>query len=311
MKQQTKPEKMIYSGNIGLWYYQRLLNKVIQHKDKHPGENSKAFLTWLKKQTDEVLEKKWTEELKQKLISDTYSQKAYIEPETVPQGSLTKSVKELFYAFPLTTTYPGLVSGVGYEHEIGFPNEFKLGFVFDHTSGMPYIPGSSVKGKIRSVFRDIDYLNSVITDLKDKNEIENTFPELNRKQWAKLERHIFEGIDYQSGIKLVYKADAFLDAFITGVVEKSQNQKRFLADDFITSHQNNEHPELSPFTEPNPVRFLKIRSDVKITFQFRLYATPIEDDFIFNADMKKNLFKAILKDFGIGAKTRVGYGQLE
>src|SRR5690554_3416875 len=50
----------------------------------------------------------------------------------------------------LYTTYPGLLIGSGYQHESGGENEFKIGFFFDYTTGLPQIPGSSVKGVLRS-----------------------------------------------------------------------------------------------------------------------------------------------------------------
>ena len=54
------------------------------------------------------------------------------------------------HSFELTTTYPGLVLGTGYSHETGTEGEFKLGFYFDWTTGLPVIPGSSVKGILRA-----------------------------------------------------------------------------------------------------------------------------------------------------------------
>src|ERR1035437_1606321 len=53
----------------------------------------------------------------------------------------------------LYTTYPGLATGIGTMHETGEEGEYKLGLAFDHTTGLPFIPGQSVKGLLRSVFR--------------------------------------------------------------------------------------------------------------------------------------------------------------
>jgi len=54
--------------------------------------------------------------------------------------------------FELTTTNPGLLLGSGYAHGSGLLGEMKIGFYFDHTTGLPVIPGSSIKGVLRSVF---------------------------------------------------------------------------------------------------------------------------------------------------------------
>ena len=48
-------------------------------------------------------------------------------------------------SFQLLTTYPGLLFGTGYTHGVGEVGEFKLGFYFDYTTGMPLIPGHAVK----------------------------------------------------------------------------------------------------------------------------------------------------------------------
>ncbi|MEG1331879.1 MAG: RAMP superfamily CRISPR-associated protein [Eubacterium sp.] len=51
------------------------------------------------------------------------------------------------------TTYPGLLIGLGTTHEIKDIDEaIKVGFSFDYVTGLPYIPGSSVKGMLRSAF---------------------------------------------------------------------------------------------------------------------------------------------------------------
>lgn len=52
---------------------------------------------------------------------------------------------------PLTTDWR-LVSGLGIAHP------FETGFVFDHTYGVPYLPGSSVKGAVRAWAEDTNEL---------------------------------------------------------------------------------------------------------------------------------------------------------
>jgi len=71
------------------------------------------------------------------------------------------NIVDIIQSFELTTIYPGLLIGAGYSHpalkeikksdrdEVG---DFQLGFFFDHTTGLPVIPGSSVKGVLKSVF---------------------------------------------------------------------------------------------------------------------------------------------------------------
>ena len=105
-----------------------------------------------------------------------------------------------------TTTYPGMVMGTGYTHEQkkGTSEElskeaFKIGFFFDYTSGMPIIPGSSVKGLLRSAFPQ----RVVVPKKVPANQLEkeNWIKELLEKMCGitgevdidELERDIFDG----------------------------------------------------------------------------------------------------------------------
>ena len=54
--------------------------------------------------------------------------------------------------FELYTAYPGVLIGTGNPHEISMENAIKCGFSFDYVTGLPYIPGSSIKGMLRSYF---------------------------------------------------------------------------------------------------------------------------------------------------------------
>jgi CRISPR type III-B/RAMP module RAMP protein Cmr6 len=107
----------------------------------------------------------------------------------------------------------------------------------------------------------------------------------------------------------VYERDIFFDAYLVAAQHPAinrmsyQNSKPFIGDDYITPHINRKKPELSPFTNPVPLMFLKILPEVTIQFQFDL------KDGLLTKEQKQELFRRLLLDFGIGAKTNVGYGQ--
>ncbi len=251
------------------------------------------------------------------------------------------------------TIYPGLTLGTGYTHETGELGEFKLGFFFDYSTGYPCVPGSTVKGCLRSVFpqkkreevadkkEKYDYLASAIRELPEfsketilENDLSDAFDEKNslkRMQFIDfLEREIFDGEKCEKNedgtykvekkgdkTKFIYKPlcvyerDIFFDGYIVSsdhpAIERStsQNPKPFIADDYITPHLNRKTPELSPFTNPVPLMFLKILPEVTIQFQFDL------KDGLLTKKEKEKLFGRLLLDFGIGAKTNVGYGQFD
>jgi hypothetical protein len=90
-----------------------------------------------------------------------------------------------------------------------------------------------------------------------------------------------------------------LDAFPK---ESFKHEGRFLAGDYITHHED-------PLKNPNPVMFLKVLPEVEFVFNFKLNDSKLIQ--ALTANNKLNLFKQILLDLGIGAKTNVGYGQFK
>jgi len=211
----------------------------------------------------------------------------------------------------LQTIYPGLVTGIGMMHETGMLGESKLGMAFDYTTGLPYIPGSSVKGLLRSMFplstkNSADKNSERILEEKKKfikNELmtinNNKFSTLSDEDIVELSKQIFEGLKNNSYIP-IYNRDVFFDAHIIGDYSKSG----FLSMDYITPHKN----ELQ---DPNPIQFLKIRPNVKFAFCFRLGPSLLPSGIEVSICDKKALFETILTTVGIGAKTNVGYGQLK
>jgi CRISPR-associated protein Cmr6 len=226
-----------------------------------------------------------------KIIGPTIQTKPYTE---FFEYSGAKKVK-------LTTTYPGLLIGAGYSHPALHSvnkadkddiSDFQLGFFFDHTTGLPVIPGSSVKGTLKSVFpkgndefadKKLEYIAKLVAEKNNKIEIK-----LLKEYWE----DIFFNREGKNERKLI-----FLDAYITEI----PSDEKIFEDDYITPH-----PE-SIFMEPNPIRFMKIAPDVKIIFQFILH--PYNKNGIeITAEIIQYVFEKILLDFGIGAKRNVGYG---
>lgn len=206
-------------------------------------------------------------------------------------------------AFELQITYPGLVTGVGINHEAKIEGEFKLGVHFDWTYGMPVVYGSSVKGVLRSAFIEEQKNGKII-------KYDNYFPkEVTKREWGQEEIKalfdaVFEGKDSEGKNLSIYNRDIFFDA----VIVKPDSKKRILCSDSITPHGGETHD--NPLKNPTPLTFLKIAPGCIMEFRFKLVDTKI-GDFEFKAEDKLALFKEILTTVGVGAKTNVGYGQLK
>ena len=185
--------------------------------------------------------------------------------------------------FELEIIYPGLVTGIGINHEATIEGEFKLGVHFDWTYGMPVVYGSSVKGVLKSYFKEFYVPQDGQPSADDAIE------------------DIFNG-----GKKSIYCRDTFFDAVIVQADKKGKG--RILCSDSITPHGDN------PLKNPTPITFLKIAPGCKLQFRFKLVPTVIEKEgrqLTLSASDKLTLFKEILTTVGIGAKTNVGYGQMK
>ena len=210
--------------------------------------------------------------------------------------------------FELKIAYPGLVTGIGINHEAKIEGEFKLGVHFDWTYGMPVIYGSSVKGVLRNAFIE-KQKNGKILKYDDY-----FLKEMTKREWSKEEigilfDAIFEGKDTNGKNLSIYDRDIFFDA----VIIKADKKNRILCSDSITPHGGETHD--NPLKNPTPLTFLKIAPGCLMQFRFKLVDSKVQlkdgKEFTFTAAEKRKLFEAILTTVGIGAKTNVGYGQLK
>ena len=206
--------------------------------------------------------------------------------------------------FPLKVQYPGLVTGIGTKHEVKIGGEFKLGMHFDWTYGMPVIYGSSVKGVLKSAF--IAGVNKGEIKYDDYFLKKVTGREWGQDAIGKLFSDIFNGKGFDGKNKSIYSRDIFFDA----IIKKPDSKGRILCPDSVTPHGGKKHD--NSLEEPNPLTFVKIAPGCELTFRFKLVPTKDENgNVVLSEEDKKNLFREILTTVGIGAKTNVGYGQLE
>ena len=277
--------------NLGyLFYYKYFRNEELQPLDWKKLEQYSKGTEKEKEHVADVFQKKNTT-----LTGPIYS--------TVENAMLDFVPKE--QQFQLTTIYPGLLIGSGYTHETRMLNEFKLGFYFDHTTGLPHIPGSSVKGALRSPFVSAPsfVLNCWMDAVREEEEKEGqevTWPRLDTTLLEALELEIFGGrpkSNQQQGKK---GGDIFYDA-----IPIIQPGKSLLGNDFITPHINRKNRALDAFTDPTPLQFMKVLPEITFCFQFEL------KDGILTAEQKLALFRRIILQLGVGAKTNVGYGQFK
>ncbi len=212
-----------------------------------------------------------------------------------------------FSSFTLMTSYPGLLMGVGGLHEVKDPENIekevddfiKMGFSFDFVTGNPYLPGSSLKGILRSYFpkgnNDSDRETIIKTLLGvDKDE------DFNVIEFGKT---IFGTKKRENNCS---SNAVFLGAYPTD--RKSEKKIVIpIAEDYITPHPMNQ------FDEPNPIKIIKVAPGVKFDFCFALqdfqYQSSDNNTRIIPVAKILSLFESLVKLYGVGAKTNVGYGR--
>lgn len=246
-----------------------------------------------------------------------------------------------FQGFPLRLVYPGLLSGVGYSMGVGMIGEFKIGFYFDYTTGMPVLPGSSVKGVLRSIFpsSSLKELNGKLKRSSKNNKQKAFFiwnlicdlDGIDKKKFVKkedgcflneneekiirqIELEIFEGrnigkeLEYLRTHKELTKEEFSgiykSDIFFDAYIQKPVD-KGYTKDKIFGTDSITPHHE-NPLKNPTPLLFLKVLPGTTWNFCF-----DFKSGFHLTAEQKNDLFKQIILTIGLGAKTNVGYGQFE
>lgn len=201
---------------------------------------------------------------------------------------------------------PGLLIGSCLAHGLpGSEEDVKTGLQFDYTSGLPVIPGSSVKGVIRSAFPTIkeDKEQSYEADAEKLNYIKSLIADIPELSALGLEdKDILE-----LGNQMFNHGDIFADALLVGYGTRKKQQgsvEQVLAEDYITPHTG------GPLAQPIPIKIVKVAPGVTFAFCFKFNETKIGAKVV-SASMKKALCAAILQELGVGAKTNVGYGVLK
>lgn len=214
-----------------------------------------------------------------------------------------------------------MVIGLGASH----PQETSM--TLHHIYGIPYIPGSAVKGVTRHWFilKEFDALDlenfeqiscfekileEANLDNKDENERDDKFLEEEFKEKFKVgdtvpDNKLYNFLKMQQGTIGLYQnifgtqnkigKVIFFDAYPAGRI----NLKMDVMTPHYPQYYSKEKPP-SDWQSPNPVKFLTVE---KTSFNFYLSS---KDDELLN--QSKSYLEEALKKCGIGAKTAIGYG---
>jgi CRISPR-associated protein Cmr6 len=194
-----------------------------------------------------------------------------------------------------------LVTGTGYEHPV------ENGMLFHHTLGVPYLPGSGIKGLVRAWVEQVLLIQGDATDWQD------ALPEGKELDAAEQRRAVDRIFGPRNEIGRSVGSVVFLDALPTAPVR--------LVAEVMTPHYGpwyqaklgDELTRAPPadWYGPNPIPFLAVGENQLFTFAVLPNRHGSADAAQSTADfgaVERWLAQA-LEWLGVGAKTAVGFGR--
>ncbi len=299
------------NGNFGLWY-----NKFVPLQggnNKDPYKPAEVPTPFDKKGKEETHDPVGYYEKKSVMMGNA---EKLLEKKQVNQLRFCESMerfgmKTLVFHAKLTSP---LVTGIGESH----PHEISM--VFDHTTGIPYLPASGIKGVARLAY----IIDQVLEEKDGTKVVKEEFSgsdEINEKDVEGLFSH-FGSHDNRGGIM-------FLDAYPVTVPS--------LKADIMTPHYpdyySNENSTTPPADNqgPRPIKFLTIPAGTEFVFRVLIDEKNIDaedagedvaaprcgveyrDAQTTHTTHQRHvatIVGAALKE-GVGAKTALGYGRFE
>ncbi|HOO75055.1 MAG TPA: type III-B CRISPR module RAMP protein Cmr6 [Tepiditoga sp.] len=156
---------------------------------------------------------------------------------------------------------------------IGIPSIDEIGFVWSRNYGLPYIPSSSIKGAFRN------YIKNLENDFSEKEKL------------------IFGSDSSESEAGNVY----FFDAI---PVRNIKLLKDIETPHFSDYYEKGNTP--NDTENPKPIQFLSLEKNISFRFDFVIKDKKEEiKDFI------EKHFPFFLENYGLGAKTSMGYGRFK
>ncbi|MBT9168504.1 MAG: hypothetical protein DDT19_01849 [Syntrophomonadaceae bacterium] len=187
---------------------------------------------------------------------------------------------------------------------LGIASITENGIAIDHTHGLPYIPGSILKGISQDYALLYEY--GVAADTKERRQAkkDSFFVAVFGAQTAEPGENIAKFEDRQGGV-------IFLDA----VLERWNGPSPFEVDIMNPHYQDYYSSEgatpPADYLSPNPIKFLTVKAGTRFCFALAARDTKIEST-VFDSPALLNQARAwlvgALKTLGAGGKTRVGYG---
>ena len=294
-------------------------DKIVFIKQKNSqknGSNIKILKNNLYKEASDYLEDKSNNKHSLNLALDInkfnnelYYHKLYyrreIEKEIIKKvknymESIHESLKEYYEVISFEATLVDkLLIGLGNQ------SVYENGLILHHTYGIPYIPGSTIKGVLRNYIIN-EYFNIEHND--DKNFSAEKVS-LKNEDFI----NIFGGGEENNAVegKVIF-FDAFptTDFKISSDIMTPHHSKYYAIDDELPLDSDDVNPIKFLAVEEAKFKF-SIAIDKRIANKFIKLGMENQNDSIKIKQFLKETLKDVLMFSGIGAKTAVGYGYFE
>lgn len=187
---------------------------------------------------------------------------------------------------------------------LGIPSVTGNGLTLDHTHGLPYIPGSILKGIAQDYALLFYYKVGSDPGLRREKKKDPLFIAVFGAQTAEPGETIVDFEDHQGSV-------VFFDAML-----ESWDAPSPFEVDIMNPHYQDYYSEKgkvppADYLNPNPIKFLTIKAGTRFNFSLAARQAKIEGNIFPGPDllnMAKNWLIGALQNLGVGGKTRVGYG---
>jgi len=216
---------------------------------------------------------------------------------------------------------------------LGHPSVYETSITLHHIYGIPYIPGSAIKGIARSYFIQREF-EKIEVEWRQINIFEKILENLDLEKDKKLDSEVFKkkfSIKERMASEELYKyfyEDFFLKENAKALIKRFQimfgtqlqqgnivffdaypEAEPKIEVDVMNPHYSDYYGGEKPpadYLDPKPIYFLTVEDT---NFEFFIGCKKnIDDSYLTDAE---NLLKKSLTNYGIGAKTATGYGYMK
>ncbi len=163
---------------------------------------------------------------------------------------------------------------------LGLKNPTEIGFSWHHTLGVPYLPGSSFKGLVRSWVENFQK--------RDPEEIKRIFGSMDKQKSDMVGSVIF--FDVLPSRKVELELDVMTPHYSPYYMQKDDRSE-----------------DPGDWFDPVPIHFLTVAHDQPFVF----CVAPRTKEHVQDMEKVKGWIHEALTQKGAGAKTNVGYGRFE